>query len=135
MPHEPSSTSAGCALVVKGLPIKEYRRLYRLKNRARLTAQRKAWMTPEKEAEYAKRYYAARQEGKRRRYHERPEVAAAMKARVARWIESNRDKHRNHQMKSELAKRLQCSPSDIPQDFIELKRAHINLQTELAKLK
>ena len=45
------------------------------------------------------------------------------------WIESNRDKHRNHQMKSELAKRLQCSPSDIPQDFIELKRAHINLQT------
>ena len=63
------------------------------------------------------------------------EVAAAVKARVARWIESNRDKHRNHQMKSELAKRLQCSPSDIPQDFIELKRAHINLQTELAKLK
>lgn len=135
MNHEPSSASAGCALVVAGLPKKEYMRIYRIKNRGRLTAQRKAWITPEKEAEYAKRYYAARQERKRRHYHERPKVAAAVKTRVARWIEANRDKHRNHQMKSELAKRLQCTPSDIPQDFIELKRAHINLQTELAKRK
>ena len=41
---------------------KEYMRLYRLKNRSKLTAQRRAWMTPEKQAEYDARYYQQKQE-------------------------------------------------------------------------
>lgn len=128
------ASPSGCALGA-GLSRKEYMRLYRLKNRSKLTAQRKAWMTPEKEAAYGKLYRPQSQARKRRYYHERPEVCAAVKARVKRWVAANPDKRRDAGIKRVLAMRLQCAPSDIPEDFIALNRAHLKLKTELTKLK
>jgi hypothetical protein len=131
--YEPSSPSAGCALVA-GVPRVEYMRSYRLKNRIKLTAQRKAWMTHEKEAEYNRRYAAQKLQRKRKYYRERQEVCEAVKGRVKKWIAAHPDKRRDAGIKRDLAKRLQCKPSDIPQDFITLNRAHLNLKAELAKL-
>lgn len=128
------ASPSGCALGA-GLTRKEYMRLYRLKNRSKLTAQRKAWMTPEKEAAYSKRYYPQKQERKRRYYHEKPEVCASVKSRVKRWVAANPDKRRDASIKRVLAMRLQCATSDIPEDFIALNRAHLKLKTELTKLK
>lgn len=114
---------------------KEYMRLYRLKNRRKLTAQRRAWMTPEKEAEYNARYYQQRQESKKRRYHTREDVRQADKNRVKRWVVANPDKKKDSGIRRVLAAKLQCLPSDIPQEFIALNRAHLTLKSELAKLK
>lgn len=133
--HQTPDTSPQCSCVRGGLTRKEYMRLYRLKNRSKLTAQRKAWMTPAKEAAYSKRYYNQKQERKRRYYHEKPEMRSAVKDRVKRWVAANPDKRRDAGIKRVLARRLQCAPSDIPEDFIALNRAHLKLKTELTKLK
>ncbi len=114
---------------------KEYMRLYRLKNRSKLTAQRRAWMTPEKQAEYDARYYQQKQESKKSRYHTREDVRQSDKDRVKRWVAANPEKKRDSGIRRVLAAKLQCSPSDIPQEFIALNRAHLTLKSELAKLK
>ena len=114
---------------------KEYMRLYRLKNRSKLTAQRRAWLTPEKQAEYYAKYYPQKQESKRRRYRAREDVRQYDKDRVKRWAAANPDKKRDSGIRRVLAASLQCLPSEIPQEFIALNRAHLTLKSELAKFK
>lgn len=109
---------------------REWQAEYRSKNASRVNAYARAWRKANPElvrAEY-ERSYEARQRRKAEYYRQNPQKVIE---RVMRWRTANRDKVLNYSVRRNLASSLECSLREVPEELIQLMRAHLNLQNEL----